>query len=262
MIEIWNSFLINPIFNILVWIYSFTGNLGIAIIVLTILIRSALLPLVIPSFKAIKKQRALAPELEKLKQKYKDDKKVLAEKQMELFQKHGLNPLSGCLPQILMIAILIALYGVITKFSNGINIAELNSHIYFESLKFSADEIINTTFLYLDLVKPDPYFILATLSGAIQFLVSKMIMPYNEEGQKAASKTPDKADDIAYNIQNQMLYMTPILTAVVSFSLPSGAVLYILTTTIFSLVQQYFATGLGGLTPWVKKLGIIKNGKN
>ena len=262
MLEFWNIIFVNPIFNVLVGIYSLTQNLGVSIILLTILIRTLLLPIVLPSFKAMKKQRDLQPEIEKLKAKYGTDKKKLAEKQLELFQKHGINPVAGCLPQVLMIIVLIALYGVIMKFSNGVVIADLNNLIYFDFLKFPLDAIINTRFLYLDLAKSDPYYIFAVLSGAIQFLVSKMLMPYNVAGQKAAAKTPDKADDIAYNVQNQMLYMAPILTVIIGISLPAGAVLYIFTTTVFSLVQQYFATGLGGLTPWVEKLGIIKNGKN
>jgi YidC/Oxa1 family membrane protein insertase len=112
--------------------------------------------------------------------------------------------------------------------------------------------------LYLDLGKPDPFYILAILSGALQFVQSKMTFPYVEKAEKAAEITPDKSDDIAYNMQQQMLYTMPVMNLVIGITLPAGVVLYILTTTVFSIVQTYFVTGWGGLYPWVKKLGITK----
>ncbi len=254
---LWESILVAPILNLLVGLFRFTGNLGVAIILLTLIVRTLLIPAVMPSIKSMKKQRELQPLLDKIKKKYKHDKKLQAEKQMELFKQHGLNPAAGCLPQILMVIVLIALYGVIIRFSNGIVLDKINNQLYFDFLKFSSVADISTRFLYLDLAKPDPYFVLAVLAGIFQFLSSKMMQPYSEAGVKAAEKTPDKSDDIAYNMQSQMLYMMPLMTVVISLKLPSGAVLYIVATTIFSLAQQYFVSGLGGLTPWIKKIKAV-----
>jgi YidC/Oxa1 family membrane protein insertase len=251
---IWNTILVNPIMNVLVGFYQLTGNLGISIVLLTVLIRALLIPVILPSMKTMKKQRDLQPEIDKLKKKYKHDKKKQAEMQMELFKKHGLNPASGCLTQISMLVVLIALYGVIRKFSGELTVVDLNTLIYFDALKFSSTEIIDTTFLYMDLAKPDPYYILAILAGGFQFLSSKMLQPFTDTGEKAAKKTPDKSDDIAYNMQRQMLYMMPAMTVIISLKLPAGAVLYIFITTLFSLVQQYFVSGLGGLKSWTDKL--------
>lgn len=256
--QIWNAILVSPILNILVGIYQFTGNLGISIIVLTILIRTLLIPVTLPSIKNLKKQRDLQPELDKLKQKYGYDKKKLAEMQMELFKKHGLNPASGCLTQVVMIIVLIALYGVINRFSVNINVEEVNRQIYFAFLRFDPVHSITTNFLYMNLAKPDPFYILATLSALLQLVSSKMMMPYTEMGEKAAEKTPDKSDDIAYNMQHQMLYTMPIMNFIMGVTLPAGVVLYILTTTIFSLVQTYMVSGLGGLKSWVIKLKLEK----
>ncbi|KKU30520.1 MAG: Membrane protein insertase, YidC/Oxa1 family [candidate division WWE3 bacterium GW2011_GWA1_46_21] len=254
---IWEQALTTPILNLLVALFHVTNNLGLAIIALTVIMRAVLIPVVLPSMTAMKKQRDLQPQLDKIKKKFKNDKKKQAEAQMELFKQHGLNPAAGCLPQVLMIVILIALYGVIIKFANGIDVSNINNLLYFDWLKFASADAIKTGFLYLDLAKPDPFFILAIVSGVATFISSKMMQPYTEAGVAAAEKTPDKSDDFAYNMQNQMVYTMPIMTVIISLKLPAGAVLYILTTTLFSLVQQYFVSGLGGLTPWVKKAATL-----
>lgn len=253
---IWNTVLINPIFNALVGVYHLTNSLGLSIIVLTILIKLALVPAMIPSMKTMKKQRDLQPEIDKLKEKYKHDKKKLAEEQMALFKQHGINPASGCLSQIAMIFVLIALYGVIQMLSIDANIADLNTRIYFDFLKLDLTKIVQTTFFYLNLAKPDPFYILAILSAGLQFVASKMMMPYNELGEKAAKKTPEKTDDIAYNMQGQMLYTMPIMNFVIGLTLPSGMMLYIVVSTIFAIVQTYFFSGWGGMAPLLKKVGI------
>lgn len=254
---IWNTIIINPMFNLLVGFYLVTKNLGLAIIVLTIVIRLILVPAMLPSLKTMKKQQDLKPELDKIKEKYKHDKKKQAEMQMELLKKHGINPASGCVTQLITIFILIGLYGVISKFATETNIAGLNDILYFSFLKLNVSEPINTSFFYLNLSKPDPLFILAVLSGAMQFLASKMTLPYVEAAEKAAQKTPDKTDDIAYNMQEQMLYTMPIMNVIFGITLPSGMMLYILVTTLFSIVQTYFVSGWGGLTPWINKVARI-----
>ncbi len=256
--QIWDTLLINPILNSLVLFYKYTGNLGIAIILLTILIRLILYPAMAPSLKTMKKQRDLQPEIDKLKKKYGYDKKKLAEEQMKLFKEHGIAPGLGCITQLGTVVVIIALYQVISKFSLQFDLNSINAAIYFDFLKLSSTEVVNTTFGYLNLNKPDPYFILAVLSGLFQFVQSKMTFPYVTQAEKAAEKTPDKTDDIAYNMQQQMLYTMPVMNFVIGLSLPSGVVLYIFTTTIFSIVQTYFVTGLGGVTPWVKKIGLDK----
>lgn len=254
MSVLWNTLLVNPLLNILVGFFQLTGNLGISIILLTVLIRTVLIPLVLPSMKNMQKQRDLQPQIEKIKKKYKYDKKKQAEMQMALLKEHGLNPAAGCLTQIPMFIVLIALFNVIGKFSNGIVLEDINALIYFDSFKFVSLDQIKTSFLWMDLGKADPYYVLAILSGVFQFFASKMTQPYVEEGGKAAKKTPDKKDDIAYNMQEQMLYMMPIMTVIIGLRLPAGTVLYILVTTVFSIFQTYFVSGWGGLSPYIKKL--------
>lgn len=251
---LWTTILENPMLNVLMGFYKLTGSLGLAIIVFTILIKAILIPVMLPSMRTMKKQRDIQPELQKIKEKYKYDKKKQAELQMELFKKHGINPASGCGTQIIMMLVLIALYGVIRMFTVDVNIATLNSHIYFDFLKLGAEQTIGTAFIWMNLSKPDPFFILAILSGLLQFVASKMTMPYVEMESKAAEKTPQKSDDIAANMQQQMLYTMPLMNFIIGVTLPSGVVLYMLVSTIFSIVQTYLFSGWGGMKPIINRI--------
>lgn len=232
-------------FNIIVapllWLLIFLtrvlfNNLGLGILALTLLIRLVLFPLTLPSLKVAQKQKEISGELNELKSLYKEDKKKLAEEQLRLFQKHGINPAAGCLPQILQLVVLLALYQVFIKVL-GFN--GQASHLPPQYV------FINTHFLYLDLLKSDPWIILPGLAGAAQFLMTKMMLPVVKKEQAIAKKTEDKKDDIMYNVQEQMLYLGPVFTVLISWRLPSGLALYWLATTVFSIIQQWSVSRRG-----------------
>lgn len=249
-----NTLLVNPIFNLLSLFFQLTGSLGLSIIGLTLLVKTLSIPIMLPSLKSMKKQRELQPQINKLKKKYKNDKKKQAEVQMQLLKEHGVNPASGCYTMILTLLIFTALYSVIQQITSVSDISELNEHMYITFLQFDSLEQLKTAFGYLDLAKPDPFFVLAILAAVSQFIMAKMSMPYVEAGQKAAAKTPDKKDDIAYNMQQQTMYIMPAMMLMFGLSLPSGVMLYIITSTLFSIVQNYFINGWGGLSPLVRKI--------
>ena len=238
----------------MVLFYRYLGNLGLAIIVLSFLVRLVMVPFFIPNLKTAKKQRDLKPELDKLREKFKHDKKKQAEMQMELFKKHGINPASGCLSNIVTLLIPIALYGVINEIAKITDITSINPKLYADWLRFAVGEVLNSKFLLFDIAKPDRTFILPVLCAVLQFASSKMMMPAINKSEKLAEKTPGKSDDMMYNMQEQMLYMFPVMMLVFGFSLPSGVMLNILVSTVFTLVQSYFVMGWGGLTPLVQKL--------
>lgn len=255
--NIWFTLLYQPLVNALILFYKILGqNLGLAIIFLTLAIRSLLIPLTKPSLEAAKKMRELAPELEKIKKKHKDNKQARAQAQMGLYKKHGVNPGAGCLPQIIQILILIALFQAFNQVlrPDGDVIDKLNSILY-SSLQLIKAKTINTRFLYLDLTKPDfiqlPFKLnllnlkidklpgIFLLAAAItQFLSSKLMMPVAQKSEEQAKKTPQKEDDMMAIMQKQMLYMMPLMTLFIGFRFPSGLVLYWLTFSFFMLVQQ------------------------
>lgn len=266
MKAILTTILYQPLVNALIFFYKVSGNFGVALIALTILIRVLLIPLTLPSMKAAEKIKELAPELQKLKKKYGKDKQKFAKAQLELYKRAGANPAAGCLPQIIQLVVLITLYQAfmqVLKVGDGEVIAKLNEILY-PLLKLHVTTVINTKFLFLDLNKPDiirvpglafplPGIFLIT-SALLQFLSSKMMMPVVKKAKEIAQKTPEKQDDMATEMQSQMMYMFPLMTLLIGYSFPSGLVLYWLVFSLFTSVQQYFISGWGGLTPWISKL--------
>ncbi len=236
--------------NVLLFLNSITGSLGLAIIAFTIVIRSLLLPATIPSIKATRRMKEMQPELNKLKKKFGNDKQALQLAQLELYKKYNVNPLSGCLPQLVQLGVLILLYRVLVGFLGN---PEFNgSHI-------------ETSFLWLDLGKPDPLYILPVAAGLSQLVLSLMIAPGaekrdivpNKSKKKVVREANEKEENIAemaQSMQQQMLYIMPVFTGIIASNFPSGLALYWVATTIFSIAQQYFISGPGGLVSYAKRL--------
>lgn len=180
---------------------KYVGNFGVSIIVVTILIKIALLPLTLKQDKSMKEMKKIQPELEKLKEKYANDKQMLNIKTMELYKEHKVNPLGGCLPLLLQLPILFALFGVLRS---GIIPAD-------------------SSFLWLKLTDKDPYYILPILNGAVSFFQQKLM--------GSADSNPQ---------MKNMMYIFPIMMIFISYRMPSGLQLYWLTSSILAVVQQYF----------------------
>lgn len=232
------------IFQFLVFLYHLLGNnLGLAIIALTVIVKAVLMPLVAPSMKSAQKMRDLKPQLEKLKKKH-TDKAALQQAQLELYKQHGVNPAAGCLPQIVQIVILISLYQVFIKFLGQSEVDGVT---------------LNTNFLYLDLAKPDSFYILPILAGLSQLVFSLMMSSglehhvHNTKNKKTQEKDNDQME-MAQAMQSQMVYMMPLMTIFISLKFHSGLVLYWVISTLFSIAQQYYFSGWGGLIPAFNKL--------
>ena len=232
--------------SILVFLDSIFGNLGLTIIVFTILIRLALLPLTLPSIKSSKKIQELQPEIKKLKEKYGKDKQGMALAQSQLYKSYNINPLAGCLPQILQLFILIVLYQAIIKLFKS---PELN---------------FNLNFFWVSLGQPDPFYVLPVIAGVTQFLLSLMISPatqtrdvvQNDSKFKPVQEVNKKEEDVAEmaaTMQQQMIFLMPVMTTFIALKLPSGLALYWISGTIITMVTQYFVSGWGGLAIYWNK---------
>lgn len=270
--QIWNLILFQPLLNSLVFLYRIVGDLGWSIIILTVLLRFIMTPLIVPSLKITKKVQELGPEIAKLKDQYKNDKQGLITAQAELYKKHGANPASGCLPQIIQLVVLIALYsvlGLLVPLRKEPVIENVNKHLYsFNQL--STNKKINTRFLYLTLTEPDTpvkipgtkfslpgiFLILAALT---QFLSSKMMSPVVAVEKKIAEKTETSTDDAMVEAQQQMLIMFPLMTLLIGYNFQSGLVVYWFVFSLLSMIQQYQVTGWGGLTPWFRQAHLLKS---
>lgn len=240
-----------PILNALILLYKiFFSNLGLAIIALTSLVRLALIPLTNPQLKSAQKMQELAPELGKLKKKYpgKEDKQKLMQAQLELYKQHGINPASGCLPQILQFVILISLYQVFNQvIKPGAEVVgKINQSLY-PIAKLPPQAVLNLNFLYLDLSRPDLIHIsglpalpgfFVILAAVFQYLSSKMMSPVIKAEEKEVKATEGKSDDFAVAMQKQMLYMFPIMTLFFGYTMPSGVMVYWFVFSLFSFIQQ------------------------
>jgi len=223
IITIFNESLYRPLFNALVWLYNFIpGNdLGIAIILLTVLIRFILYPL---SKKAIQSQKAISklqPKIKEIQKKYKN-KEEQAKAMMEFYKKYKVNPMAGCLPILIQLPILIALYRV---FFSGLNPEALSTLYGF----IERPEVLNVMFLGLINLSQRSIF-LAILAGAFQFIQSRMIMPQSQGGTK----------DFQSMMTQQMIYMMPLITIFIAWNLPSALPLYWIVITLFGIIQQHF----------------------
>jgi YidC/Oxa1 family membrane protein insertase len=226
--DIYNLILYQPLFNILILFYQYLPgkDFGVAVILLTALIRLITYPLMA---KAIKSQKALSelqPKIQEVQQKFKNDKQAQAKEIMALYKKEKINPFGAFLPLLIQLPILFALYGVFWK---GLQPEALNNLYSF----VSNPGAIDPTFLgILNLAQPS--IILAVLAGICQFIQTKTMAP---KAQK--TKDGDKMGQFSNMMQKQMLYLFPLFTVFILFKLPSAIGLYWVVTSLFSIGQQY-----------------------
>lgn len=269
--NLFNTILVQPLANGLILFYNLLGdNLGLAVIAFTIFLRLILHPLTKPYMESMKKMREYAPQLEKLKKKYKNDPVKLAQAQSDFYKSKGINPGAGCLPYLLQIVVLIAFFNMFNKVLNdGGNPAEKFNLLLYEPLKFAENEIVNTKFLYLDLTKPDiinvdflPFAIpgpMVILSAVTQFVSAKLMSPYTKVEEKVAQKTKEKTDDMQVAIQQSMIYTFPLFTLFIGMRFASALAIYWLVFSVSQAIQQYSTKGSNGLTSWLRKFKLIKS---
>ncbi|MBU2082028.1 YidC/Oxa1 family membrane protein insertase [Patescibacteria group bacterium] len=226
---LFNTFFYQPLFNGLIFLYNIVPghDMGISIIILTILIRLIIWPL---TGKGIKNQRALSkiqPQIDEVKRKFKDNKEGQAKALMALYSENKISPFAGLLPIIIQLPIIFALWRV---FLNSVNL-DLNSLYSF----VPAPVAVQSVFLGLfDLSQRS--VVLAIISGVLLYLQTKMIMPsYAKvpEGKSSGSS------DFGRMMAKQMLYLGPIISIVVFWSLPAALPLYWIVVTLSTILQQY-----------------------
>lgn len=269
--QIFTTLLTQPLANGLIIFYRILGsNMGLAIIGFSLFLRLVLVPLTKPATDNMKKIRGIQPQLNKLKKKYKDDKQGFMKAQAEVYKQNGINPSAGCLPQILQLVVLIALYQAFRLLlaGHGAVSADFNNLLY-APIKFADGALLNSRFLYLDVTSPDVFHIpgisfplpgvLVILAALVQFISAKISMPYVEQEEQVAEKTKTESDDMAVAMQSSMIYTFPLMTLLIGVSFPAGLALYWLVFSLFQGYQQYKSFGWGGATPWVARIKTYRN---
>ena len=241
MTTIFHELIYQPIYNILIFVYDFFpgGDFGVAIIIVTVLLKAAMIPLSKKQIESQKRIQEIQPELKPIQEKYKNDKEKQTKEVMEFYKKNKVNPFSGCFPIIVQIIFLIAIYRVIINISDA-GLVVNNGDLY--SFVRNPGEI-NKTFLgVVDLLKPS--IPIAILAAAAQFWQTKMMM-FNKKKKEELSggknkKEENKEPDFAEIMNKQMLFFGPLLTLFIGAKFAAGLSIYWLFSTLFSVFQQIY----------------------
>lgn len=227
MSQLFQTILYQPIFNGFVALYNLIPDVGVVILIITVLIKLALYPMTNKSIKAQKSLTDLQPKLDELKEKHKGNQQMIASETMKLYKEHKVNPFGSCLPLLIQLPVFIALYWVLR--------ATLTSDNFDLLYPFVANpgHINSVTLGVFDLAKGS--IILAVLAGAAQFVQAKMFS--RKKAPKEAGKS-GKDESMAAMMNKQMLYMMPALTVIIGFKLPGGLTLYWFLSTLLTALQQ------------------------
>lgn len=237
-----------PIYNVLMLLDHVFNDFGLSIIVLTLLIRLVLFPLTLKQLRSTKATQALQPLMADLKKKYSNDPRALQAATMALYKEYNINPVAGCLPLLIQMPVLYGLYWAMRDIlvANHLTPAIVNQNIYPFLPKFTSVPDFNLrwfSFLnshwVLSLATPDKTFILPVLAGLATFAQLRM-------SQARMPKTAGPKDMMSQQMQI-MSFVMPFITFFIALSFPAGLALYWTTSSIFSMVQQYFVTGWGSL---------------
>lgn len=269
--NIFNTFFFGPVANLLVIIIRtldavhIPGSFGLAIIILTVIIRLLIWPFMAKQLKSARKMSELKPHLDALKEKHKNDKQALAAAQMALYKEHGINPAGGCLPTLIQIPIIWGLYQTIMAFFNGqAGLDRINSVLYPIGEKLT--QVPDLHFMGMNLaIKPSQFgqfgmflLLVPVVTALLQFMQSKMMMApavkkYASDSPKE-KKEKESMEDSMQAMQSQMMYLMPLMIGYFAFSFPIGLALYWNVFTILGIVQQHRISGWGGLANWFKFL--------
>lgn len=229
IIELFEIFIYQPLFNALIFIYVYLPwhDLGLAIIALTTLARFLFYPMVAESIRTQKKMNDIQPRLQEIKEKYKNNKEQQALLTMQLFKENKISLFSSFGPLLVQLLIFLGLYRVLYA---GIN--EKTLTVLYSCMPDPGT--INQ--MFLGIINLDEKSIpIALIAGVLQYVQTKMITPPGKSGRQASQQ-----EEMANMMQKYILYIFPLFTVFVLWSLPAALGLYWATSSLFSIVQQYF----------------------
>jgi YidC/Oxa1 family membrane protein insertase len=230
-IPLWDQY-VTGLEHVLDFFSRVTHSPGFAVILFTITIKTLLLPLTIKSIRSSKAMQELQPKVKELQKKYGKDRQRLSQETMALYQQYQVNPVAGCLPMLIQIPIFFGVYRAITHLSNGSS--SINPSVYWEH-----------SFLWLDnLATPDPYKILPVMAGVFQFIQTRMSRPAGQ----------GKPSDPQQAMMNTMMNFMPLMVVIFGWGFDSGPVIYWVTQSVYSVVQQWLIAGWGSMKDWVPGL--------
>jgi YidC/Oxa1 family membrane protein insertase len=221
-LPVWSQFV-----DLIEWSLRFfgdlTGSAGLSIIILTVIVKTILLPLTVKSLRSTLAMQELQPKVKELQKRYGKDRQRLSAETMKLYQENGVNPMSGCLPMLLQMPVFFGLYFAIRSLTN-------------EGVGVWADG-----FLWMDnLSSADPWKILPFAAAASQFVQMRMTRPAGQ----------GKPDDPQQRMMYTMMNFMPLMVIVIGWTFAAGPVLYWTISALYSVIQQWFITGWGSMKDW------------
>ncbi len=236
MLALYDLIIFRPILNLLVWFYNIIpGNdIGLAIIAMTCVIFIILYPFKISQIKQQRALQAIQPKIDEIRKRLKDDKEGQAKELMELYKKDKVNPAASCLPLLVQLPVMIGLFQVLRSVLAAKSLNLLYTVV-------ANPGIVNNMFLGIaDLSKPN--YVLAILAGGAQFWQSKQMMAkkgvVTPVPVEVAGSKPAEDESMSTMINSQMMYMMPVVTVFIGFSLPGGLALYWLVMSLLTVAQQ------------------------
>ncbi|MDD5696509.1 MAG: YidC/Oxa1 family membrane protein insertase [Candidatus Pacebacteria bacterium] len=222
---IFNVALYQPILNLLIWLYGLIGNFGLAIIVLTIIVKILLNPLNRRALESQKKMMEMQPRIKEIQSKFKD-KEQQGRELLKFYQETKFNPFSGIFLLFVQLPVLWALFKV---FQSGLDLEKISGLIYsFVSLPTA----INPYFLTINLAEPS--ILLAAITAIVQYVQTRTMTPPQPESKEKK----DQMEKVSQMVQKQTMLFIPAFTFFVLFSLPSAIALYWSLTTVLNIIQQ------------------------
>lgn len=251
----WQTIIIQPFTNVLLFINSLVHNFGLSIILFTLLIRLLTHPLMVQQIKATKAMQSLQedPRYIKMQEKYKNDKDKLAQEQMKLYKELGINPMGSCLPTLIQLPIILGLYQSVTRAmaASPLELFNLEQIVYPNFVNTAQLLPLNNQFLWMDLGQPER---LTVFGVAIPFLAILVVITTFLQSKLLQPPTTGGNDQGAMINKSMSLYM-PILMGFMAYSLASGLALYFLVSNLFT-IGQYALLGRanwGNIFPFLKK---------
>ena len=236
MTSIFQTLILQPILNLLIWLYNvIPGNdIGLAVIALTIIVKLVLYPFTAAQIKQQRELQSIQPKIDEIRARLKDDKDAQAKELMELYKREKVNPAASCLPLLVQLPIFIGLFQAL---QDGLASKSLNLLYPFVA---NPGTINHMLFGVMDLSKPS--YVLAILAGLVQFVQSYQM--FNKKGlttppPSEVAGSPEAKDESMATIMNkQMMYIMPAMTILIGFSLPGGLALYWLVMSLLTVAQQ------------------------
>ena len=268
------AWLFTPVFQVLFIVLAaldhVTGNIAIAIVLMTLLIRALLIPLFRTQTVSQRRMQLIQPELKEIQRRYKGDRAKISEAQMALYKERGINPAAGCLPLVLQMVLLIPMYSVIrdglTNYDPSamltilgqrlpiLECANVVNGVVDKALPCITPSAFGVNWGQPEILLPLPVIgglsLIAVVSSLLQVIQSRMVMPPSNQSQ---------GQDQAAAVQRQTMLLFPLITIFYGAFLPAGLFLYWIVTTIFSIVQQYLIVGWGSLFPlfgWTPRFAV------